>query len=329
MINLKNKKILITGASGFVGSNAVHFFSEIGANVTAVVSPKATKKIIERQLGTIKKRISIKKFDLISPLDAVHATKKQDIILHFAAVDGNAEFKKNHSAEIFSKNVRITLNMLEASVKSNAKTFLLMSSADIYTPSNRRLITENSPIDINWNRNIDGYKLAKWSCELAAKEFSKQYKLNVIVLRSSNLYGPRDEFRNKERMRLIPTIIKKIFETQEPIVLWGSKTQLRSFLYINDFLKICMQIIEKEIYDRPVNIASNQNITLEDLTSKIIALAQKKHKVIIDKNKSPGYSSRKFSLSLLKQLFPGFEENRLSEGIKTTIEFYKKNYLKK
>lgn len=327
MISLVKKRILVTGANGFVGSNAVHYFVDKGAKVTAVVSPNANKGIIKRQLGDIKEKITIKKLDLLSPSDALEAAKDQDIVLHFAAIDGNAEYKKKYSAEIFSKNMRMVLNMLEASVKESIKTFLLISSTDIYTPSTHRLITESSPIDIHWDKNIDGYQLAKWTSELAAKEFGKQYDLNIIVVRPSNLYGPRDEFQNKERMRVIPSIINKVFTTKDPIVLWGKKKQLKSFLYIDDFLFICSHLLQENISSYPLNIASKNTISLGELAKQIIKTSNRRRKVITDRKKTIGALPRKFNLVRLEKIIPDFEETALEEGLKKTVAFYKENYL--
>lgn len=327
MTSLKNNRILITGASGFVGANAVNYFLNKNSIVTACVSPWVSSKILDIQLGSIKNKIALKRANLLSPQESLKITENQNVIFHFAAVDGNSEFKNNYSAEIFSKNVRMTLNMLEAAVQQHTKTFVLISSTDIYAHSHKRVITESSPIDINWGENIDGYKLAKWSMELAAREFHKQYLINTIIVRPSNLYGPRDIFWNKERMRVIPTMIQKVFSTNDPLVIWGKKSQSRSFLYIDDFLSLCEQLINKNIYNLPINVASRQEVNLGELAKKILYLSGKKREIIIQKKQFMNNVSRKFNLSRLSGIFPNFSEVTLEEGIKKTINFYISHYL--
>src|SRR6266702_8054122 len=102
----KNKNILITGASGFVGSNAVHYFSKLDANITAIVSQKSPVKKRKINLDNTLQNVEIVSLNLLDGEKVEKVTKNQDIILHFAAIDGNAAFKKKYSADILSQNTR-------------------------------------------------------------------------------------------------------------------------------------------------------------------------------------------------------------------------------
>ncbi len=321
----KNKKILITGAAGFVGSNASHFFTDLGCHVKAVVSPMTTNKKIERHLGEIKNKIVIQKANLLSVREAVEIARGQDMIFHFAALDGSLVFKKSHSADAFSHNMRMNLNIFDSCITNNIRTVLFMSSADIYTSRSMGLLTEKSSIEMNWETTVDGYKLAKWTSELAAKEFYRQYGINSVILRPSNLYGPRDEIDDEMRMRFIPSVIKKI-EKKEPIVLWGSGNQTRSFLYILDFLVIAKKLLEKEAFNLPINVAGSRQIKLRELVELISKVSGKKATVTIDKSKSAGSTTREFDLTLLKKLAGVRKELSLERGLKETLSFYNNHY---
>ena len=320
----KNKNVLITGGSGFVGSNAVNFLLNLGANLTITISPQTSKSNLSKKLGNNLKKVKIIKADLLNSTQAKRACRDIEIVMNFAAIDGGFNFKLENPADIFSKNVNIALNMLEASAKTKIKTFLLVSSADVYIQTNS-LLTEKSPLNINNKQGINCYIFAKLASEILAQQFSSQYGINIVIIRPTNLYGPADNFEEINKMRFIPTVIRKAFLGKEPITIWGNGKQLKSFLYIEDFLQICCKLIEKNVYGRPINVAGEQTISLKKLAEKIISLSGKPAKLIIDSSKSVGFKNRVFDLSFLKSQIGKVSETPLETGLKNTICYFKKN----
>jgi nucleoside-diphosphate-sugar epimerase len=311
----KDKKVLITGGSGFVGSNALQHFSDLGSDVTVAVSPRNSSFISQH------KNIRVVSSDLLIPSEAKKIVQGQNIILHFAAVDGNLEFKRNHSAEIFSKNMRINLNMFEAAASENVESFIFTSSSDIYSQTSENLLNEESPVDISFYSNTDGYKLAKWTSELASKEFIKQFNIPITILRPGNLYGPGDDFNENSKTRFIPSVITKISRHQE-VTLWGDGTQTRSFLFINDFLFRVQKLIENKISNDIFNVASNQATSLQQIVEMVAQIFQVEPKLSIDTSKPGGAHSRNFDCSKLESAIGSFEEVPITDGLKQTIDFY-------
>lgn len=320
----KKRKVLITGGSGFVASNAVNFLLKLGADLTVTISSKASREKLKKKIGKISKKIKILKANLLHLPEAERACRDIEIVMNFAAIDGGFNFKLENPVDIFSKNMNIALNMLEASVKSKVKTFLLVSSADVYIQTNS-LLTEKSSLNINYQQGINYYILAKLVSEILAKQFSSQYGINTVIVRPTNLYGPADDFEEINKMRFIPTVIRKSFLGKEPVTIWGNGKQLKSFLYIEDFLQICCKLIEKSVYGKPINVAGKQTISLKKLAEKIISLSGKPTKLVPDSSRSRGLKNRVFDLSFLKSQIGEVSETPLETGLKNTISYFKKN----
>lgn len=328
MNKYKDKKILITGAAGFVGSNAVKYFFAKGAHIRACVSPETSDDVMRRQLGESIKGIEVVKVDLLNPDKANDVYAGCNIVLNFAAIDGSLEFKKNNSAEIISKNLRLNLNALDSAVKNNIEFFLLVSSSDIYSQTESGMIDEKSEIEMNYNNTIDGYKLSKWVSELAAREYRKQYNLNVAIIRPGNLYGPGDDFEDGGKSRFIPTCINKIYKDNEPICIWGDGSQVRSFMYVEDFISAIDKIILGKHPTEPINIAGKNNFTLKDVAQTILKIAGRDVNMVkYDTSKPTGVKKRIFNLQNLENYIGDLEETVLEEGLRNTIGFYKLHYL--
>lgn len=315
-------KIAITGAAGFLGANAVNFFANNGLSVTACVRPNTKKRFLKRLYGDNFSRIRMKEVDLISASDAKQAIKNQDYIINFAALDGNSEFKNHHSAEMFSINMRITLNLLEALTENSKAKFVHISTSDIYTDSKSEVLNEESEIQVNWKVPYDGYKLSKWCAELVAREFARQYKLKIIIVRPGNIYGPGEKISDRPRLRFISSGIIGAME-KKTITLWGDGKQVRSFLFVEDFLRICEKLIDKNHYNDPINIASKQHYTLLQIAKKIKKEIGGDVSIALDKSKFAGASKRVFSLKKLEKIVGPYEETPIEEGIKKTSDYMK------
>lgn len=263
-----NKKIVITGAAGFIGSHAVKMLLGKEAKIIAVVSPKTDEKKLKNIFSGDVKKISIKKVNLLDAAACLDVTKGCDIILNFAAMDGGSQFKQEHSAEIFKTNMRIVLNMLDAAVANKVDRFLLMSSIEVYPKNAKSPITE----EVGWDSSdvANGYVWSKRFSEIVAKMYAEEYGLKIAIARPGNVYGPND-MTGVERGRVIPTFIHKVINN-EKIELFDGGKQLKQFIYVDDLIVALLNLTEKYVVCEPINIAGKEAISIKNLANMIITL---------------------------------------------------------
>lgn len=300
----KGKKVVITGAAGFIGSHVVDELTKKESIVTAVVSPKTNREKIKKNLQLPLKNINIQKADLTKFSDCQKIVKGQDIVLHLAAMDGGKAFKMKHDSEIFTVNTQMALNMLEASSSENITRFLLMSSIEIYSPFNY------------------GYKLSKMAGELAAKMYAEQYGLPIAIARPGNVYGPRD-YGSGEKQRVIPTFILNCLRGGK-IKIWGDGNFKRPFLYVVDLVDALLKLTELYAVCDPVNIVSERTISLRQLARLIGKLSQKEVNLQFNKTGVSEVDDIVVSMEKTKQVISFEERVSLEKGLKETIEYYKK-----
>jgi nucleoside-diphosphate-sugar epimerase len=308
----KNKKVLITGGAGFIGSFAVEELVRRGAIVTVTISPR-NKNTKPKNLSTVLQKVKIKKVDLTSADQCLKVTKNQEVILNFAALDGSASFKTQNSAKIFKTNNQIVLNILESARLNKVDRVLLMSSTEIYSPNIPTPVKEKDGMREGLDLS-NGYAWSKRFSEIAATTYFHQYGLKIAIARPGNVYGPRD-ILNAERVRVIPLFINKA-RKGETITVHGS-LQKKSFLYVEDLIEALLNLVELYPVCDPVNIASSEYITLKHLAILIVELTKSKSKIVV----SDAKINKKSIISIKKaqRLLHLKEKTTLKEGIKKLI----------
>ena len=268
----KNKKVLVMGAGGFIGSHVVDKLVEYGAEVTAQVSKnRKTYPNLDESIN----KITIVTGDLLDLKFCLDITQEKDIVLNFAAIDGGAAFKKEHSDEIYKTNSQITLNALESAKINSVGRLLLISSSVIYPSTASQPMREEYGQISDINEEVDGYVLSKRFLESEAKKYNKEFGLKICVIRPGNVYGTRDHIN---KGRVIPTFVNQALNNA-PITLWNNGEQLMAFTYIDDFVEGALRAVEKYSVCEPLNIGSNKYISVRDLAALIIKLTKSKSKL--------------------------------------------------
>lgn len=291
----ENKKILVTGAGGFIGSEFCKQLIKHNAKVTAVV--RNTSKI--DLLSTIQKHITIKDADLTDKKQVNALVKAHTLVIHAAAVDGGKDFKRKHASRIFHENVRITMNVFESLKNKQVEKVLFISSAEVYGHlQNKKHIKEEDFFLAAPSQEEQWYGFSKMIGEYTAQLIGNALGIQVIVVRAANIYGP---FDSNKKSRLVPTIISELKKEKGKIILSGTGKDIRSFLHVEDYVLNVLQLLEKSrggIY----NIAGSQKTTIESFAN--LFSGGKKNIIFKDKNTSKKHSTFILDISKAKNIIP-------------------------
>lgn len=320
----ENKKVLLTGGTGFIGSHLVERLVDKGAKVKVVDNLENSSL---DNLSRVKHKIEFAKRDLRNLNDCREASQNQEIVLNLAAKVGGIEFNKNHPGTIFRDNVLINTNMLEAARSNMIERFLVVSSACVYP----RYCTIPTPEEEGFKGvpepTNEGYGWAKRMAEVQARAYAQEFGMKIAIIRPYNTYGPRDHF-DPEKSHVIPALIKRIFDGENPLTVWGDGEQSRAFLYVEDLAAGMLKVIEAYPVCDPLNLGTIEEIKIKDLVRLIIKLSGKNPKVYFDTSKPSGQPKRNCDNRKAKQKIDFEAKINLREGLTKTIVWYKNELIK-
>lgn len=314
-----NKRVLVTGGTGFIGSHVVEKLVVLGAKVT-VLDNLSNGKI--KNIEYLRERVKFVKGDCANPRDAFAACKNQEVILNLAARVGGIEYNRTHQGTMLHDNIIIASMMIEAARKAKVDRFLVISSACVY-PHNALVPTPESegfrgePESTN-----GGYGWAKRMAETLGKYYAEEFGMHVGIVRPYNAYGPRDHF-DSATSHVIPALIKRVIDGEDPVVVWGSGTQTRAFLYVEDLADGMIQAIEKYPQPDPINLGTDEEVSIAELVSMIIKISGVKASIRFDSSKPDGSPRRNSDNTRAKKNVGFTAKTSLHEGLTKTIKWYK------
>lgn len=311
---LKDKRILVTGGAGFLGSYVVEKLKEQGCK--DIFIPRA------------------KDYDLvkIKAVKKVYQDSRPEIVIHLAAKVGGIGANRANPGKFFYENLMMGVQMMEEGRIFGIEKFVALGTVCCYpkftpVPFREEDLWNGYPEETN-----APYGLAKKMLLVQAQSYRQQYGFNTIFLLLVNLYGPKDNF-DPETSHVIPALIKKCFdaikEEKDEVIIWGTGKATREFLYVEDCAEAIILATEK--YNKPeaVNIGAGFEISIKDLVYLIMELVGFKGRVLWNTSKPDGQPRRMLDVSKAKEEFGFVAKTDFREGLKKTIEWYKNEYLQK
>ena len=305
-----NKNILITGGTGLIGRQLANILLSYKAKVTAVSLDEPND--FNRKIRFIKK--DLRNFD-----NCLKVCKGIDYVFHLAGVKGSPEMTMKKPASFMTPTLMFSINMLEAARRQKVKRYLFTSSIGVYSPK-KKLIEEDV-----WNtfpsKNdyIPGW--TKRICELQAEAFKIEYNFNnITIVRPANVYGPFDNFDEKNAM-VIPSLISRALKSKKYLRVWGNGSAIRDFIYSSDVAKGMVMAVYKN-KKTPINIGSGKGVSIKSIAEVIAkSVPNGPLKILWDRSKPSGDKIRLMNISKAKKM--GFKPNvDIVTGIKRTINWY-------
>lgn len=307
MSAVADKKIVVTGGAGFLGSFLLEELKAAGA-----------REIFVPQ---------IEDYDL-TQVDAVkqmYLDAKPDTVIHLAAQVGGIGANRENPGRYFYANMAMGLHLIEEARVNKLGKFVQIGTVCAYpkfapVPFREEDLWNGYPEETN-----APYGVAKKALLVMLQAYRQQYNLNGIYLLPVNLYGPRDNF-DLESSHVIPALIRKFVTARDEgapeVVAWGTGSASREFLYVEDAARAITMATERYNGDQPVNIGTSNEITIRDLVELIARLTGFEGEVVWDSTKPDGQPRRKLDTSKAKKLFDFEAQTDFETGLRNTIEWW-------
>jgi len=319
-------KYLVVGGGGFIGGHLIKRLLE-QKNQLRAVDLKPLDLWFQKFEQAENFSLDMQEYE-----NCLKMTKDVDYVINLACNMGGIGFIENNKADCML-SVLINTNLLRACRENTIKKYFYSSSACAY---NKNL--QNSP-DIDGLKEEDaypampedGYGWEKLFSERMCRHFTEDYGLETRVARFHNIYGPLGTFdggREKAPAAICRKVIEAKLKNDATIDVWGDGTQTRSFLYIDDCIDAVLKLFNSD-YSHPINIGSDEKVTINELISITESYAKKKFKRNYQLDKPQGVKGRSSNNDLIKSILGWNYKYSLKDGIKKTYDWINEIYSNK
>jgi GDP-L-fucose synthase len=333
----QDKRVIVTGGAGFLGSFVIQKLIAQGA--TDILVPHienynltdrdSIKQLLDDAMQPSDRLLTHLQPDGIDlPPSTFNLKPENLLIIHLAANVGGIGANREHPAEFFYDNLMMGVELMHQAWERGAGKFVAIGTVCAY-PKFTPVPFKEEDLWIGYPEETNApYGLAKKMMLVQAQAYRQQYGFNAIYLLPVNLYGPRDNF-NLQTSHVIPALIRKAIDAQErgdkELVAWGDGSPTREFLYVEDAADGIVTAAEKYNGEEPVNLGSGYEISIKDLTEMIIRQTGFEGELVWDTEKPNGQPRRGLDVSRAKEYFGWQAQVPFEEGMRRTIEWFKEN----
>lgn len=313
--DFQNKKVLVTGGTGLIGSEVTSQLLELGSKV----------KVVSLDNLQNKKDVEFINGDLTDLSLCLKVTRDVDYVFHLAGIKGSIDVTKSRPASFFVPLLMFNTNVLEASRINNVEKLVYTSSIGAYSAAEVFVETENrddAPQDM-----YPGW--AKRMAELQIRAYKEQFDLDWSIVRPCNVYGPGDNFDPKNAM-VIPSLMHRIANGEKPLKVWGDGTAIRDFAFSRDVALGVIQALHYGTRGDFVNLGSGEGYSVKQLVDTLKEFIDFEYE--FDTSKPSGFPKRVMDISRAKEWINYNPQTSLREGLELTWNWFMNNrdeYLKR
>ena len=304
--SLAQKRILVTGASGFLGHALAQYLEKYSVQVHRLSSNMCDLRNLEQTRQFL--------FDT-----------QPHIVFHCAVQGGGIGWMKEHPVESGQDNIYINTNILQASYEAGVEKFVGVSSACVYPkfgqiPYTEDAIWEGYPEPLN-----SAYALSKrWMMELG-KGYAKQYNFHAVFPILANIFGPGDHIA-PDKAHVIADLLIRVQNKPSELLVWGTGVAEREFIYVDDAVEGIIACLHAPIGEF-INIGTGISTKIKDLASTIVALSSLDIPIVFDSSKPDGQLRKVMDIDKSKKMLGWTAKMSLEEGLAHTISWYKSMHM--
>ncbi len=316
-MSLRGKKVLVTGAGGFIGSHLAERLVELGANVRGLVHYNALGSRGWLNESPLRKQIENIAGDICDRDSVRQATQGIDVIFHLAALIA-IPYSYSAPGSYTRTNIQGTLNILQCALENKVERVIHTSTSEVYGTARRTPIDEDHPL-----QGQSPYSASKIGADKLAESFNLSFELPLVIVRPFNTFGPRQSAR-----AVIPTIIMQCLTKQ--VVQLGSLHPTRDLNYVGNTVDgFVSAALSDSALGKTINLGSNRKISIGDLAKLIASLTNRSITIEEDKKRIRPDKSEVGCLladnTLARTLLSWEPKVSLEEGLKITIEWMQRN----
>lgn len=305
----KSAKIYVAGHRGMVGSAIVRALKNQG--YTNIITRTSKELDLRRQID----------------VEEFFVKEKPDYVFLAAAKVGGILANNEAPADFMYDNMILEMNVIHEAYKNNVKKLMFLGSSCIYPRMAPQPMKEDCLLTSELEKTNEAYALAKISGLKYCEYLNRQYNTDFISVMPTNLYGPNDNY-HPEHSHVLPALIRRFHEAKEnnlnEVVIWGTGTPLREFLYVDDLADACVYLMNTYSGNETVNLGTGKELSIKELSELVKKVVGFKGNITFDITKPDGTPRKLLDVSKLEKL--GWKyKTELEDGIKLAYEDFLNN----
>ncbi len=316
---LRDRRVLVTGAAGLVGTNLVKRLVGDGVRVRATVH--------HREPARAEHGVEYIRADLTRAEDCRRVVEGQQFVFMCAASTSGAAVTNAVPMAHVTPNIVMNAQMLEAAYDAGVKKFVWLGSTTGYPPTGDRPVKEDEMFD---GEPFEKYYFVGWMkrfSEILCRMYGEKlpHPMTTIILRPTNIYGPHDKF-DPAASHVTPALIRRVVERQNPIEVWGTGDDVRDVIYVDDMIEAMLLAIEKVESYAAINIGLGRAFSVKEILQMILDLdGYTNATVVFDPTKPTTIPVRVIDTGKAKAMLGFTAGTDLLEGLRRTIQWYRES----